>query len=481
MTTSKIAMPIVDSVKATTGKKFTGNSNDYSSFDTIMNRNVQGSQKDTGKKTNSSNNSTEKSKKEYSVSDNKTSLEQNTSKNQIDTNKKAEHVVAEETINPLEEQVTVISDEIIAAMGQLEQAILTNVSEQLGISMEELSNQLQELGMTPFDLMDTNSLKQFVLNYNQAESPMDFLTNEPMTEQFQSLLETMEQIPVEDFGITKEQLTEIVQSMAEENAQPWMEQSAVNTSLLKPDKQNSQLDNPIENVQLAKDGDDETIPVSIVKEPATGEKQLSEHSSTDMQQNSNNQRDERTLSDRSEKPVNLLIQNLSKANVTNIDHANQAIDRTQMMKDIVHQIVEQIKVSIKPDSTSMEMQLNPENLGKINLTVVEKNGEMTAKFIAENHAAKEAIESQIQTLKDNLNNQGLKVEAVEVTVSDFAFRQDTQTGQGTENQNDKKSSNTSRRKIDLNTFDEGKEDVTEEEILAAKIMRDNGGSVDYTA
>lgn len=484
MTTSRIAMPIVDSVKPTAGKRATGNSNDYNSFDSIMDKNVQGNRDDVGKKADAakkdvSYDSKDNSKKDYSASDKNPTLEQTSNKNQIDTNKKGENVVGEMK-NPLDEQDVAVSNEIMAVMNQLQQIILTNAAQQLGITMEELSNQLQEMGMTPFDLMDANNLKQFVLNFNGADSPVEFLTNEDMTAQFQNLLETMEQIPVEDFGITKEQLTEMAQAMADENFQPLMEKNPTNISTLQTHKENKP-DSTMENVQLAKSGDEESIPVTVIKEPETGEKQLSDHNSTDMQQNSRNHRDERIMPDRNERPVDMFIQNLSTAHVSNLDNASEVIDRTQMMKDIVHQIVEQIKVSIKPETTSMEIQLNPEHLGKINLTVVEKNGEMTAKFIAENHAAKEAIESQIQTLKDNLNNQGLKVEAVEVTVSEFGLRQDTQTGQETENQDNKKSKNASRRKIDLSTFDEEQEDATEEEVLAAKIMRDNGGSVDYTA
>ena len=43
----------------------------------------------------------------------------------------------------------------------------------------------------------------------------------------------------------------------------------------------------------------------------------------------------------------------------------------------------------------MEIQLNPENLGKINLTVVAKDGMITAQLTAQNEAVKNAIENQI--------------------------------------------------------------------------------------
>jgi flagellar hook-length control protein FliK len=73
------------------------------------------------------------------------------------------------------------------------------------------------------------------------------------------------------------------------------------------------------------------------------------------------------------------------------------------MKEIVNQIVDKIKVVIKPEATSMEIQLNPENLGKVNLSVISKNGQLTAHFTTESQAAKEALESQMQTLKETLS------------------------------------------------------------------------------
>lgn len=66
---------------------------------------------------------------------------------------------------------------------------------------------------------------------------------------------------------------------------------------------------------------------------------------------------------------------------------------------------------------------------------------LTASFITQTQAAKEAIESQIQVLKENLEAQGLKVEAVEVTVSNFGFDQSGQMeGQNSKNEQGKEKS-----------------------------------------
>ena len=128
----------------------------------------------------------------------------------------------------------------------------------------------------------------------------------------------------------------------------------------------------------------------------------------------------------------------------------------------------------------MEIQLNPEKLGKVNLSVVSKNGQMTASFVTESEMAKNALESQMQQLKDTLQNQGLKVDAIEVSVSDFKFEQSSNMNEEQQRQhsaNKKKAP----RKIDLSMLDDGFDELSEADTLAAQVMIDNGNTVDYTA
>ena len=153
----------------------------------------------------------------------------------------------------------------------------------------------------------------------------------------------------------------------------------------------------------------------------------------------------------------------------------------EQMREIVNQVVEQIKVTVKPDTSAMEIQLNPENLGKVNLSVVAKEGHITAQFVTETEMAKHALEGQMQQLRETLGEQGLKVDEVEVTVSNFDFSQSSQAN--AEEQKQQQQSVFSKkvaRNLNINNMDD-LEDMTEEEQLAAKIMQLNGNQVDYTA
>ena len=90
-------------------------------------------------------------------------------------------------------------------------------------------------------------------------------------------------------------------------------------------------------------------------------------------------------------------------------------------------------INIRQNISSIEMQLNPENLGKVILHIESKAGVITAQFTAQNATVKQAIESQMASLRANLEEQGVKVEKVEVEVSTRAFEHNflNDGGQGT--------------------------------------------------
>lgn len=154
-------------------------------------------------------------------------------------------------------------------------------------------------------------------------------------------------------------------------------------------------------------------------------------------------------------------------------------------ESIIRQVAEQVRVQVTADASTMEMQLNPESLGKLSLSVELKQGMLTAKFIAENEQVKEAIESQAVVLREDLDKQGVKVEAIEVAVETHEFERNLEQGQQQsqaeeEARNAENERGRSRRNLNLDILDED-EMLTEEEDLAAKIMKENGNTMDYFA
>lgn len=158
------------------------------------------------------------------------------------------------------------------------------------------------------------------------------------------------------------------------------------------------------------------------------------------------------------------------------------------MQDVIDQIVQHTRLNLSEDVKSIEMQLNPENLGKVYVHVSEKQGTITAQLTAQNENVKEALMQQAAILKENLNQQGIKVDAVEVTAGAHEFEssleRDAHSQEEQARQQEEQSMRRSRRSINLNDLNdlEGLSGLmSDEEALVAQIMRDNGNNVDYKA
>ena len=152
--------------------------------------------------------------------------------------------------------------------------------------------------------------------------------------------------------------------------------------------------------------------------------------------------------------------------------------------DVINQIVERVRISQGTDTTTIEMQLNPENLGKIYLNISSREGAVHAQLYAQNEDVKIALEAQIATLTENLNQAGVKVEAVEIAVATHEFERNLEqnAGSGEEQQEEAQEKNqTSRRSLRMDGFDDPDLTLSDEEALIAQMMKDNGNSVDFTA
>lgn len=120
------------------------------------------------------------------------------------------------------------------------------------------------------------------------------------------------------------------------------------------------------------------------------------------------------------------------AKVFNLNMPKTQVLRNINNTEVVTQIMEKIKVSVKPEVSEVKMLLKPEQLGEVSLKIATQNGVVTAQFIAESQRVKEIIESNFNQLKDMLLEQGIDVGALEVSVSDQESQQtshDTTNGQ----------------------------------------------------
>jgi len=167
------------------------------------------------------------------------------------------------------------------------------------------------------------------------------------------------------------------------------------------------------------------------------------------------------------------VQNLKQA-AEEISEITGQKDIVQMIREIADQILEKVKISVNATTTSLEIVLTPEELGKVNLTVsAEQDGTMKAKFVTENELAREAIERNLVQFKETLQEQGLKVDTIEVTVGNFEFDKNGQTGESSQEEQ----KNNNRRFI----TDEEISQKDETDQLAKVFLEGGESTVNYMA
>lgn len=149
--------------------------------------------------------------------------------------------------------------------------------------------------------------------------------------------------------------------------------------------------------------------------------------------------------------------------------------------DIIRQIVDSMSISNTTEESAINLQLTPESLGRMYINVSQKNSEISARIAVSNEVVKEALQTQMVNLKEALNNSGIRVNEVEITVASHEFERNLEQGAANdsrqqESTNSYNGSNSSGSGTDSDMMQD-----RAEERLVTQIMRDNGNSVDFTA
>lgn len=174
---------------------------------------------------------------------------------------------------------------------------------------------------------------------------------------------------------------------------------------------------------------------------------------------------------------------------TTVNNLGQVVETVttysnEQANSIMSQVTESIRVNYTPETTSMEMQLHPASLGTVNMNIASTNGVVTAHILVQDEAVKAALEAQLITLQETFDEQGMKVEAVEVAVANYDLNKgsDNTSGEDAQKQGTTAGRVGSRRRINLNDLDEeALEELSDEEQIAADMMARSGNSVDFTA
>ena len=400
------------------------------------------------------------------------------------------------------------------AVEEFAKEVQQEVKELLGVDDAQLESAMKELGLTYQDLMDPVNLANLVMNLTGEEDQLGLLMNADFQELMQNV-EVLSKNLLQELGMTPQEAAEVFAQLEQNAAQiteevPQQMQEVTDTQadVLKVQQtddvqiteQKSQVTGLTETNAAATESVESDGNVQNVEEPVSQEVRVENDQTASQQEGQQEEAPENSMT--TEDDASLLQQNDTTEKSIFTEHTFQQTVQTIRTDnitaapttavphnvvfntlDVIRQVSEFTRVMYQGDTTSMEMQLNPENLGKIYVQVTAKEGVVTAHLAVQNEIVKEALENQTIQLRENMNQQGIKVEAVEVTIASHEFERNLEQNQQGSAQDEQReqASKSPRRNISMNQLDELSGLMSEEEMLVAKIMRDNGNSVDFTA
>lgn len=380
------------------------------------------------------------------------------------------------------------TDEKLAAF---EEDVRQVLKEKLGVTDEEITDAMQKLGLTVADLIQPNQLTQLTAELTGSENIGELLCNDSFME-IVNEIGGLSQDLLDDLGMTSQMFTETVAAASQVVTTP--ESAGIEqlpemqvTENVKADKTaandtSDQMNSVLKEentVQTASDADE--VEIQKQEDNILLQKEVAEETDTkaDDGQTGNRNESGNTSNQTAFVSQEHTVDPAAAKTPETVPEFSRQLDTL----DLIRQVTEFTKVTVREAQTTMEMQLNPEHLGKLYIEVTTKEGNVSAHIMTQNELVKEALESQMAELKQSMNQAGVKVDAVEVTVGSHEFEKNLEQNAKQEERQaeEQEKASPKTRRINLDELDELSGVMSEEEALVAQIMADHGNSVDYTA
>jgi len=389
--------------------------------------------------------------------------------------------------NPGEEVAEAADDALGTALLEESRRLMEMLSEQLDISIEDIEKAMATLGLTQAQILEPANLTMITAELTGAQDMMAIVTNADLymsVQDMQDAVTTAKQDLMEQFSLSEEEFGEELAKFGE------------NLQMAEGDKAGEKFQGETPNamfevktpVDLTLAGKIETnveetvieaepeVEISVEEAVISSAETGSSHSDTESE---NNENADGSLFNQIANQISSSLSEVSQA-AENV----QSYVREDAAK-IMEQITEFIKINVREEATTMELQLHPASLGTVNVMIEQaKQGNMIAKFITQNEDVRAIIESQLQQLQEKFNEQGVKVTEVQVTVNAGGFDQtlnDSQS-QKDDDQDAQQSIRKPMRRINLGDLSlDAMEDIDEGDLLTAEMMAINGNLVDFSA
>ena len=351
-------------------------------------------------------------------------------------------------------------------------------------TVEKVEEAMETLALSFVSLLDASNMGNMVLELSGEQDPMVLVTDENLMD-FVNNLTTVVDATIADLAEDMDvEILDVKDFLEKMNS---LEMNAANSemSVEANSDEESIMANPVTDVTYEEEpetDDEETTLKTGSQSESVQENKSSEHTDNHSVMKNVSEREE--TDNNSAGAQTNLVKNPILDNLVN--NTNSVAVETPYVseetRNIMDQILEHVKVNIKPEADEITLQLHPASLGNVKVNLVSKAGEVTAEFKVQNEQVRAAIEAQLNDLHETFKAQGTKVTAIEVSVEMQSFDSNLWEGKGHGSNENGESKNRKPRRINLNDLDSlFMEEASEEERLAGEMMKATGSTVDYTA
>lgn len=381
-------------------------------------------------------------------------------------------------------QADATAEEQADALNEAGEELVKDIAEELGVPEEDVLKAMEMLGLSAYQLLEPANLTQLVLAVSGEADVSALLTDEGLFGKLQNIMQIAadaRQSLMEESGLSPEEMQSVLDQMKELTAQKGENNGQMaDTEVAEENAPKVTVEVKVngETMQLSADENgnvEKTIGVTGQESDKSAER-----SENDNRQNGESKGKSEGNGQTGNPLIDTLLQNKVQVQEAAAPQTMESYFSSQT-QDIMDQIMDYMKIQLKPGMDQLELQLHPASLGNVHIQILSKGGEITAQFQVQNETVKAAIESQVVELKQSLEDQGVKVEAVQVTVESHGFESNLWQGQGREENAASQDEKRTPRRINLNDLDAlFEEEASEEELLNVQMMEMNGNTVDYT-
>lgn len=338
------------------------------------------------------------------------------------------------------------------------------IKEKFGVSDEAIEAAMETLNLSMVDLLNPECIKELLMSLTGQDDMVSLLTNEDLYSDMMDIINLASDLTEEiksDLNISDDELNDLISQVKV------MDESE-----------------PVERYEVKEEKPQEIrVEVNVSDDMKASNQNSTIGNENAFKQTQNNQ--EFDNESNAQNPLQMSQTTIQTETVTVSDVVETVRQFSSYVdgNEVVSQVTEFIKVNISPETTSMELQLHPASLGTVNMSIASQNGTVTAQLLVQSESVKEALEAQLVQLQEIFDEQGTKVEAVEVAVASYDL--DRGPFQDRDDRQDRQNADKgSHKKINLNLNDLDDDDLSnldEEDQLARHVMEMNGTSIDFSA